>query len=320
MRWRWLLRPNSLSGVNPDDGLGPVEMLVSLLRPKTVESKIISGAGEWSVREPRYADPAFCLMLEGSCVLRLDGYHPIELHAGDFMLLTDMPEFVMSSGHGAMSTVLAAGPVNGVARHGDPDGPASMRMLGGYFRFERENAPLLAPLLPRIVLVRHDEPRASRLSRIVALISEETVSAAPSELILVRLVEVLLVEAMRLRAAPVEGVERGLVAGLDDPVLAPALRAMHTDIAFGWTVERLARAAGVSRAVFAERFSRTMGVPPMQYLVQWRMALAKEMLRTEDVSMAEVARRTGYLSASAFTTAFTRMTGISPSAFARASV
>nr|WP_307789341.1 SDR family NAD(P)-dependent oxidoreductase [Mycolicibacterium baixiangningiae] len=140
-------------------------------------------------------------------------------------------------------------------------------------------------------------------------------AVASCDLILVRLVEVLLVEAMRLRAAPVEGVERGL----DDPLLAPALRTMHADIAFGWTVERLARAAGVSRAVFAERFSRTMGMLPMQYLTQWRMALAKDMLRIEDVSMAEVARRTGYLSASAFTTAFTRMTGSSPSAFARAS-
>jgi AraC-like DNA-binding protein len=304
--------------VNPDDGLGPVETLVSLLRPKTVESKIISGAGEWSVREARYADPAFCVMLQGTCVLRLDGHEPLELHGGDFMLLTNMPAFVMSSGHDAIPAGPAVEPVNGEARYGDRDAPATMRMLGGYFRFDPENAALLATLLPEIVLVRRYDARASRLSRIVELIGEETESVAPCDLILVRLVEVLLVEAMRLRSAPVVGVERGLVAGLDDPVLAPALRAMHEDLAFGWTVERLARAAGVSRAVFAERFSRTMGMPPMQYLAQWRMALAKNMLRTEDVSMAEVARRTGYLSASAFTTAFTRMTGSSPSAFARA--
>jgi AraC-like DNA-binding protein len=305
--------------VNPDDGLGPVETMVSLLRPKAVDSKIISGAGEWSVREVRYADPAFCVMLEGSCVLRLDGHDPLELHGGDFILLTETPAFVMASGHGVIPTAPAGQPVNREARHGDRAAPATMRMLGGYFRFEPENAALLAPLLPSIILVRRDDPRASRLRRIVSLIGEETESTAPCDLILVRLVEVLLVEAMRLRAAPVDEVERGLLAGLDDPLLAPAIRAMHADIAFGWTVERLARAAGVSRAVFAERFSRTMGMPPMQYLAQWRMASAKNLLRTQDVSMAEVARRTGYLSASAFTTAFTRMTGSSPSAFARAS-
>ncbi|MCV7416302.1 AraC family transcriptional regulator [Mycolicibacterium litorale] len=292
-------------------------MLVSLLRPKTVESKIISGAGGWSVRETPYADPAFCVMLEGFCVLRLDGHEPIELRGGDFLFLTDMPGFVMASGHDVIPTTVVAAPASRDVRHGDSDGPATMRMLGGYFRFERDNASLLAPLLPRIVLVRRDEPAAVRLHRIVELIAGETDSPSPCGLILERLVEVLLVEAMRMRTAPVGGEQRGLIAGLSDPVLALALRQLHADVAQGWTVERLARAAGVSRAVFAERFSRTLGMPPMQYLAQWRMALAKDMLRNEDVSMTEVARRTGYLSASAFTTAFTRMTGSSPREFAR---
>lgn len=292
-------------------------MLVSLLRPAMVESKIISGAGEWSVREARYGDPAFCVMLEGSCVLRLDDHAAIELHGGDFLLIPDMPGFVMASGHDVVPTMSVTEPVSRDVRHGSGDGPTTMRMLGGYFRFEPANSSLLTPLLPRIVLVRRDEPAAGRLHRIVELIADETVSPSPCALILERLVEVLLVEAMRLRAAPSAGVERGLIAGLSDAVLAPSLRALHGDLAYGWTVERLARVAGVSRAVFAERFSRTMGMPPMQYLLHWRMALAKNMLRSEDVSMSEVARRTGYLSASAFTTAFTRTTGSSPSAFAR---
>jgi AraC-like DNA-binding protein len=269
------------------------------------------------VREARYGDPAFCVMLEGSCVLRLDDDEPIELHGGDFLLLPDMPGFVMASGHDVVPTVPVTEPVSRDVRHGSDDGPATMRMLGGYFRFEQANSSLLTPLLPRIVLVRQDEPAAVRLHRIVELIADETVAPSPCELILERLVEVLLVEAMRLRAAPSAGVEQGLIAGLSDAVLAPALRAMHGDPAYGWTVERLARVAGVSRAVFAERFSRTIGMPPMQYLLHWRMALAKTMLRSEDVSMTEVARRTGYLSASAFTTAFTRTTGSSPTAFVR---
>ncbi|MGE2716517.1 AraC family transcriptional regulator [Mycolicibacterium litorale] len=293
-------------------------MLVSLLRPRTVESKIISGAGEWSVREAPYADPAFCVMLEGSCVLRLDDHDAIELHAGDFLLLPDMPGFVMSSGHDVMPTVLVAEPVSPEVRHGDPDGPATMRMLGGYFRFEPANASLLTAMLPRIVLVRRDEQAATRLHRLVELIADETASATPCALILERLVEVLLVEALRLRAGPSVDGQRSLLAGLSDSVLAPALRRLHADVAYGWTVERLAREAGVSRAVFAERFTRTMGMPPMQYLHHWRMALARDMLRNEDVSMAEVARRTGYQSASAFTTAFTRVTGASPTAFVRA--
>jgi AraC-like DNA-binding protein len=193
-----------------------------------------------------------------------------------------------------------------------------MRMLGGYFRFDPANADLLTPLLPAIVLVRRDEPAATRLHRIVSLVAEETESPAPSDLILERLVEVLLVEAMRLRTAPATGAEQGLIAGLSDPTLVPALRAMHADLGYGWTVGRLARTSGVSRAVFAERFTRTLGLPPMQYLLHWRMAYAKTVLRDERPSINELAARVGYLSASAFTTAFTRTTGSSPSEFVRA--
>jgi AraC-like DNA-binding protein len=309
---------DSLADVNPAAEPGPVEMLVSLLRPKTVESKIISGAGQWSVREADYSDPAFCVMLEGTCVLRLDGHEPLELHAGDFLLLPDMPGFVMASGPGDIPPVPLTHAVTRETRHGTPDGAATMRMLGGYFHFDPANADLLTPLLPAIVLVRRDEPAATRLHRMVSLVAEETESPAPCALILERLVEVLLVEAMRLRTAPSGGIEQGLIAGLADPMLAVALRAMHADVAYGWTVARLARTAGVSRAVFAERFTRTLGMPPMQYLMQWRMAYAKDLLRNEKPSMNELAARVGYLSASAFTTAFTRSTGYSPSEFVRA--
>jgi AraC-like DNA-binding protein len=85
----------------------------------------------------------------------------------------------------------------------------------------------------------------------------------------------------------------------------------------GWTVEKLARAANMSRAVFAERFTRTIGMPPMQYVLQWRVALAKDLLRGERPSLAEVADRVGYQSASAFTTAFARVHGCSPREYLR---
>ena len=85
----------------------------------------------------------------------------------------------------------------------------------------------------------------------------------------------------------------------------------------GYAAE-LARTAGMSRAVFAERFSRTIGMPPMLYLLEWRMAIARDLLRRERPPLAEVAERIGYQSASAFSTAFTRQTGHAPSDFARA--
>lgn len=193
-----------------------------------------------------------------------------------------------------------------------------MRMLGGYFRFDRANAQLLVKLLPPVIHIRRDEPGATRVRRIVELIGEETNADLPGRvLILERLVEVLLVEALRFCSATAAREEQGLLAGLSDPALAQTLREIHVDVSRRWTVEQLARTAGMSRAVFAERFSRKIGMPPMQYLLEWRVALAKDMLRTERPSLAEVAERVGYQSASAFSTAFTRLTGRSPSEFAR---
>lgn len=295
----------------------PLESIIPLLRPQVVSSKLVSGAGNWSIRKPRYADPSFGLVLEGACTLDLDGIGVLELRRGDFLLLPETPGFTMASDPAVSPTVVDIDFAR-EARHGPPDAAVTMRMLGGYFRFDRANADLLLKLLPSTVLIRRDEPGADRVRRTVELITDETAADHPCrELILERLMEVLIVEACRFRSGRAAAGERGLIAGLADPALAGALRAIHADVARGWTVEQLARAAGMSRAVFAQRFARTVGLPPMQYLLEWRVALAKDLLRGERPSLTEVADRVGYQSASAFTTAFTRVAGCSPTEFAR---
>ena len=299
------------------DTSDPLAAIISLLRPQTVLSKIVSGAGKWSIRKPRYEDPAFCLILNGSCFLDPDDVGPLELREGDFVLLPAMPSFTLASDLNISPTLVPLDHSR-ETHYGPRNGPTTMRMLGGYFRFDRANAQLLLKLLPPIIHIRREEPNATRLRRIVELIGEETEIHRPGRvLILERLVEVLLVEALRFRSASAAREEQGLLAGLSDPSLAQTLREIHVDVARHWTVEQLARTAGMSRAVFAERFTRKIGMPPMQYLLEWRMAVAKNILRTERPSLAEVADRVGYQSASAFSTAFTRLTGISPSQFAR---
>ena len=299
------------------DTSDPLASIISLLRPQTVFSKIISGAGKWSIRKPRYEDPAFCLLLDGSCFLDLDGVGALELKEGDFVLLPETPSFTLASDLSISPTLLAFDHSR-ETHYGAESGPVTMRMLGGYFRFDRANARLLVRLLPSVIHIRSEEPGAMRLRRVVELIGEEADARRPGrDLILERLVEILLVEALRFRSASAAREEQGLLAGLSDPALARTLREIHVDVARRWTVEQLAHTAGMSRAVFAERFARKVGMPPMQYLLEWRMALAKDMLRGERPSLAEVALRVGYQSASAFSTAFARLTGRSPSEFAR---
>lgn len=301
------------------DAADPLAIIISLLRPQTVLSKIVSGSGKWSIRKPRYEDPAFCLMLDGSCFLDPEGIDALELRKGDFVLLPVMPSFTLASDLDITPTHVDLDPAR-ETHYGSDSDPVTMRMLGGYFRFDRANAPLLVKLLPSMVHIDREERGAMRVRQIVELIADETDADRPGRtLILERLVEVLLVEALRFRSTSAAREEQGLLAGLSDPALARALREIHVDVTRRWTVEQLARTAGMSRAVFAERFTRKVGMPPMQYLLEWRMALAKEMLRNERPPLAEVADRVGYQSASAFSTAFTRLTGRTPSEFARSS-
>lgn len=298
----------------------PLAALISLLRPEAVFSKIVSGAGRWSVRYAPHEDPGFCIMLEGNCFLQAEGVGSIDLREGDFVFLPATPGFVLASDL-SLKPKLASPTYGEELRHGSQSGPPTMRQLGGFFRLERANARLLSTFLPPSILIRRGERGAASLRRIVELIAEEATEDRPGRgLILERLVEVLLVEALRFRPAARTQEEHGLLAGLSDPALARALRRIHDDVAHRWTVAELARVAGMSRAVFAERFNRKVGMPPMQYVLEWRIALAKDMLRRERAPLADVAQRIGYQSASAFSTAFTRHAGCAPSSFARSSV
>lgn len=307
------------------DASDPLAKVIALLHPQTVLSKIISGAGRWSVRYGAHEDPGFCVVLEGSCFLDVDGVGPVELQEGDFVLLPATPGFTMASDLSLKPVLAKPSTPLGELRHGDESGPPTMRQLGGYFRFDRANAQLVLGFLPAMIHIRRDEAGAKRLRRIVELIGDEATARRPGrDLILERMVEVLLVEALRFRrtgaerGGNAEPPQRGLLAGLADPALARALRRMHDDVAHRWTVADLARAAGMSRAAFAERFTRMVGMPPMEYLLEWRIALAKDMLRRQRTPLATVAETIGYQSASAFSTAFTRHAGCTPSGFARA--
>ena len=109
----------------------------------------------------------------------------------------------------------------------------------------------------------------------------------------------------------------GLLAGLADPVTAKALTAIHADVAQPWTTAKLARLCGTSRSALGARFSRIVGVGPIEYLQQWRIALAKDALRRSTRTVGEIALDTGFQSGSAFSTAFKRAVGCSPAKYSR---
>ena len=206
-------------------------------------------------------------------------------------------------------------------RHGDRERAEDFKLLGGYFWFEPANAALLGGLLPALVHIRRGDPTAKRLTVLIDLIADEALGERPGrDLIVEHLIEVMLVEALRFQSDEVKALARpGLLNGLADPSLARALRCIHADVAHHWTVAELAREAGLSRSTFSDRFTQRIGMAPMEYVIQWRMALAKDLLLHESPPLEQVAAAIGYESASAFSTAFRKQVGQPPSHFARAS-
>jgi AraC-like DNA-binding protein len=294
----------------------PLSEVLALLRPRAVFSKRISGAGRWAVRYSDFGQPSFCAVLEGGCRLAVDGHRALTLDAGDFVLLPATPGFIISGFDpvtpARVDPKVMASPT-GEVRHGRRGGRPDVRLLGGYFVFDSPDAGLLVSLLPAVVHVRGVE----RLSTLVRLVGEEsTAQRSGRDLVLTRLVEVMLIEALRSTSG--EEAPPGLLRGLADAQLAPAIRQMHRHLARSWTVAQLAETAALSRSAFFERFMRTVGMPPMEYLLAWRMAVAKDLLRRRNIAVNEVAEHVGYGSASTFSTAFSRHVGQPPGRFARA--
>ncbi|WP_432769627.1 MAG: AraC family transcriptional regulator [Sphingopyxis sp.] len=292
----------------------PLSDLITLLRPRTVFAKAISGAGGWAVRYGDFGHPGFCTVIEGRCRLAVDGAEAVTIAAGDFVLLPATPGFAMSGFEPADPVVIDPHAIAGLAgevRHGRQEGDADVRMLGGYFMFDSPDAALLVSQLPALIHLRG----AERLATLVRLVREEAGAERPGcDLILSRLVEILIVEA--LRSVEGDNAPPGLLRGLGDPRLAAAIRQIHGQPAHPWTVAALAKEAALSRSAFFDRFARTVGVPPMEYLQSWRMSLAKDLLRRKAGKIDEIASQVGYGSASAFSTAFARHVGVPPRRFA----
>jgi AraC-like DNA-binding protein len=291
----------------------PLADVVSLLKPAPSISKLVSGGGRWIVERSNMGSPFYCAVVSGSCWITIAGRAPIRLNAGDFVLVPAIFDFSMSSLEPptglARPQPFEVSP--GVFRMGDPDAPAEVQALVGHCAFASRDRELLLALLPQVIHVTGGE----RLTALVQMIHDETRADRPArEMVLGHLLELLLIEALRSSAAMTA--PPGLLRGLADPQLALALRQIHAHPDDPHSVALLAKTAAMSRSTFYDRFRREMGAAPMEYVTSWRMALAKDMLATKVAPIAEVARRIGYGSASAFSVAFARHVGTPPGAFA----
>lgn len=291
--------------------------IIRLIRPRTVLLGGMAGYGRWGVRMPPQPGPVFYFVTEGHCWFQPRTGVALTLETGDYVLSTQ-PDGDAFLSEPDISTDLSddafktSHSVDGEIRVGDGEGPPT-RVMGGLILCEPANATLLDKLLPRLVHVRAADDRNARLGALVNIINDEVRETHPGrDAMLARLVEVLLIETLRRRDGtdlPASGVLRALA----HPQLTRALTQIHADVGRSWTIAELARHAGMSRSVFARRFSEEVGAAPVEYLLSWRMALAKDALIHGPGTLEEVAAAVGYKSASAFSTTFSQKVGCPPS-------
>lgn len=294
--------------------IDPLAQVVGLLQPDLSLSKFVEGAGAWRVRRSEQGRSFFCAVLEGTVLLEVRGREPLLVPSGDFVLIPAAYDFTFSSTAPKPPDGLDSVPMEvrpNIFRLGDSTVDADVRMLVGYCSFGSTDAALLVSLLPSLIHARG----AGRLTTLIQLAVEESrADRAARDVILARLMEVLFIEALRSSGPHCPS---GILRGLGDERVAAAIRHIHEQPTAHWTIARLAHAAAMSRSTFFDRFRQMVGMAPMEYLLHWRMVLAKQLLEHGQASVAEIARRVGYGSASTFSVAFTRHVGTPPSLYAR---
>ncbi len=298
--------------------MDPLSQIIGLLKPQAVFWRVVEAHDGWKISFHPTDVVVFGQIIEGACHVEREDGIGFDIEAGDFMLMAAPPNWTMAAFGGDKAVEFKAA-LEDPGLLLSPAHPAHVtRFIAGNFKFATANRDLISTLMLPIVHVRGNEIAARRLGALLATLGCEALADRPGRsLVLDRLLEVILIEALRYRPADIGAGGRGLLAGLADPKIGLALRIMHSDARRPWTLVALAREVGMSRSALASRFVQMVGVPPIEYLANWRMTLAKSALASSEVPMADIAKMAGYQSVSAFSTAFKRQTGSSPTLYVR---
>jgi AraC-like DNA-binding protein len=267
---------------------------------------------------------SYHIVTRGSCWACVHGQPPMHLDNGDILVLphgdaykiADSPQYPTAADEQASIEFfksMAAGNIPPVVS--DPAaGSDNNRLICGFLGCNRQPANPLLSSLPRMIRVPAPGGDADPLSHLIDFaLSESGQQRGGERCLLMRLSEVMFVEVLRRYLRLSTQLESGWLNGLRDPLIGRALTLMHSDIARSWTLQSLARETGASRTILAERFHRLVGIPPMQYLANWRMQAASLLLSDPSAKVYRVAVDVGYESEAAFSRAFKRVTGSSPS-------
>ena len=277
----------------------------------------------WSVRIEDRAPVSLVIVVQGEAWVVADDIAPTRVGPGDLAIVSGPepytyaddpatpPQAIIHPGQHCTTpdgTSLTEAMTLGVRSWGnDPDG--TTRLLIGTYEKAGEVSQRLVGALPRLLVLRADQWD----SPLVAMLGAEIVKDDPGqEVVLDRLLDLILVGALRAWFARETEQSPPWFRAASDPVVAPALRLLQQRPERAWTVASLASEVGISRAALARRFTEVVGEPPMAFLTAWRLAVAADLLRDTDATIGSIAHQVGYGSPFALSTAFKRAHGVSP--------
>ncbi|MFI1393186.1 AraC family transcriptional regulator [Streptomyces griseoaurantiacus] len=304
----------SSSASTPSD---PVADRIGLLRPRTEAHPGLHAAAPWAVQFDAFEFVKIGCAVRGACWLVVEGSQPLYLQEGDFYLLKSPGPHVLASSPTTTprpGRELLEKASRGVARIGAEADETNYVCMASLW-FDEANAPLLLEILPPLVHLPATNPLLRQVAYITELLGMEVEGRAVGRsLVLDHLAQIMFVQVLRAHVAQTDQ-PVGWLGALNHEGIGAALRAMHADVAHRWTLRELAAISHLSRSAFAAKFKKEVGAAPLEYLIQWRMSLARDALRRDTRSISELAFATGYESESAFSTAFRRVVGVSPRQF-----
>jgi AraC-like DNA-binding protein len=256
----------------------------------------------------------FAMLSRGNCWLSVEGIpEPIPLTGGDCILLARQTSIVLRDSPRTCPRMsfreVAARANSNVAHCGGGGAPTTI--VCGSFSFDRASLKPITQLLPSFILIKADQAHTLALHNTMQALASEMAEQAPgSEVVATRLAEVLFIQALRAHiSSGVEWRNKGWLRAIFDSQMGAALSAIHDSVKTPWTVESLAEAAGMSRSAFAARFKELLRQTPLEYVTEWRMQKAMQLLQERDKKLIDVARSVGYESDAAFSKAFKRVVG-----------
>jgi AraC-like DNA-binding protein len=291
----------------------PFSDILKYTNAHSVVSGGFTTGGPWSLS---FAPPdkiKFFAAVKGRFCLRIEDDQPIWVESGEVFMLAAARGFVLASDPDIVP--MEAHPLfvthgGAFIQLGTGD---DCWVIGGHVQLDTPGAGLLADVLPPLIHVRATSRQASVLQWLVEqLVNERQAQLPGTEVVSGQLAQLMFVQLLRAYLADAGPMPPGWLQALADPRIAPALRLMHSDPGKPWQLEELAKSVAMSRTTFALRFRTVVGVPPLTYLLNWRMRIAERSLRDGTASLSNLALSLGYTSESAFSNAFKRTVGMAP--------